>query len=122
MIRKYRWLCDAVLLALLLSLSLLSLLFLLPKGEGKAVEVRIDGELFATYSLASEGRYTLTGKHGSALLVIEGGHAAIMDPTCADKLCAARGALSSAGESAICLPSRIEIRIVGEEGGLDGYA
>ncbi len=120
--RKHRWLFDTLLVALLLSFTALSLLFLLPKAPGNAVEVRIDGELFATYSLETDSRYLLTGHHGGATLVIANGRAALVDPTCKDKLCAHRGEISLAGESAVCLPSRIEIRIIGEKGGLDGYA
>ncbi len=121
MLREKRWLYDAVLILLLFSLAAGSLLFLFPREEGRAVEVRIDGELLQVYALDAEGSYALRGRYGSATLVILDGRASLHEAACPDKLCERRGELSKVGESAVCLPSRIEIRIVGE-GEVDGYA
>jgi hypothetical protein len=52
-------------------------------------------------------------------LVIEGGRARIEAADCPDKLCVKQRAISKAGESIICLPHKLVIRI-SRESGVDG--
>ena len=105
---------DLILIASLLSLSLICLvLMLIFREEGRSVRVEIDGRVVGVYSLEREGEYTLNG--GTNILVIEEGAAYIAEASCPDKTCVRRGKIRHVGESAVCLPSRVSVTVVGDD-------
>ena len=102
---------DIILIASLLSVALVGVgLLLILRREGGRVRVEIDGVAVAEYSLAIDGEYTLNG--GTNILVIEGGAAYIKDADCPDKTCVRRGRISYVGQSAVCLPNRVSVKII----------
>ena len=110
---------DLILIASLLSVSLLSIgALLLFRKNGRSVKVEIDGKISAVYSLSADGEYPLNG--GTNILVIEKGEAFIKTSDCPDKTCVRTGRLRHVGESAVCLPNRVSVTVVGEDtGGVD---
>ena len=105
---------DILLICGLLVVALSVFLIIeLTRGEGAAAEVSVDGEVVATYSLSVDGEYSLNG--GTNLLVISGGEAYMKEADCPDGLCIGQGAVSREGQTIVCLPNRVMIRIVGAE-------
>lgn len=105
---------DLILIASLLFLSLLCLgTVLILREEGRSVKVEIDGREVEVYSLDRDGEYILNG--GTNILVIEDGAAYMKDATCPDKTCVKRGKIRHVGESAVCLPCRVSVIVVGED-------
>ena len=86
----------------------------LTRERGSYVSVQRDGEEIARYSLSEDGEYPLNG--GTNLLVIEGGEAYMKDADCPDRVCVGTGRIGYAGQSIICLPNRLSVTVVGEEG------
>ncbi|WP_158590860.1 NusG domain II-containing protein [Acutalibacter sp. 1XD8-33] len=88
-----------------------------PKGIMAVVEV--EGQTTVRRDLAQvEGAESLpiAGADGIALTVEfsrEG--ARVLSSTCPDKTCQRTGLLSRAGESAVCLPGRVVLRLEGKE-------
>ena len=78
-----------------------------------------DGML--TLSLAQDQVRELTGRNGIRVVIrVEGGRARFEESGCPDQICVHSGWLSSAGQSAACVPAGIALRLTGEEdGGLD---
>ncbi len=113
--KKNPLLRDAVLAILLLAVGL-SAFFIVRANEkpGKTVTVYHDGEPVGTYSLFRNGSYEING--GTHILVIEDGTACVTDADCPNLLCEKRGKISAVGESIVCLPNRVEIRVDGENG------
>lgn len=109
-------LISAILLAALTVLGILTL----AKKPGSAVLVEINGQVTARYPLDKDIRTDIVteGEHLN-VLVIEDGKAHIESADCPDKLCVKQRAISKAGESIICLPHKLVIRIEGESG-VDG--
>lgn len=109
-------LISAILLAALTVLGILTL----TKKPGSAVLVEINGQVTARYPLDKDIRTDIVteGEHLN-VLVIEDGKAHIESADCPDKLCVKQRAISKAGESIICLPHKLVIRIEGESG-VDG--
>ncbi len=110
---------DIVLIVALLAI-VLTVLFVvtLTRKEGGYVEVVIDGELYETYPLDIPREVSLNG--GTNLLVIEGGVAYLSYANCPDRTCVNTGKISYNGQSIVCLPNRITIRVIsGESGGVD---
>lgn len=104
---------DIVVIASLLLLSLLALLFItLTRKEGAAVEITVDGDVVATYSLFKNGEYELNG--GTNTLVIENGVAYMDYSSCPDHVCERKGKIRYAGQTIVCLPNKLTVTIVGE--------
>ncbi|MDR0425692.1 MAG: NusG domain II-containing protein [Clostridiales bacterium] len=113
-VKKGRPLKIPDLAALLVILAAAVLLPLAGLGQqaGAAVEITgTDGETRA-YDLGTDARIELAG----LTVVIEGGRAYVVGAACPDKLCEAHPSIGRSGESIVCLPQRIVIKIVGDGG------
>lgn len=109
----------AVLIALLLTCAAVFLVFYnMPVGTAAIVER--GGEVILTQSLAalSEPKTVeINGENGITLTVVfypDG--AQVENSACPDKLCVNCGKLTRAGETAICLPARVTLRLSGGNG------
>lgn len=113
---KHRWrdmaLCGGL---LLVGSVLLGVLWMTSRG-GAAVEVRVDGKLSAEYSLNQNMDIVIHGTDGGTnRLRIEGGEAWLEEASCPDGLCVHMGRISKVGQSVICLPNRVVIRVTGND-------
>ncbi len=114
--RRFFSLPDIFVLGFALLCTALGFVFLLmPKGEGELfAEIKIHGELFKTVELTSvENPYEIPVE-GDLPVTIEVAPEGIRfkESKCPDKLCINRGAINKSGESAVCLPAAVSIRIV----------
>ena len=107
---------DFMLIAAVLLIAALLWLWLRPVEAGAAVQVLQDGEEIARYPLREDRTVTI-GETDYNVLQIRDGEAAVVDANCGDHTCVRTGAVSRAGERIICLPHRLEIRVIG---GADG--
>ena len=82
------------------------------RAPGEAVEVRVNGEKIAEYSLAKNGIYDLN--NGTNILCIEDGKAWLIDADCPDKLCVKYGKISKDGQTITCLPNKLTVVVIGE--------
>ena len=115
-VKKHRISIIVVASLLLLSLTAL-LIFSLTRVEGAdvptaAVEITVDGETVATYSLFDDGTYVLNG--GTNVIVIEGARVYMIHSDCPDHTCERTGKIKYVGQSIICLPNKLSVTIVGE--------
>ncbi len=85
--------------------------FFLLRPEGDTVEVRVDGELVAEYSLGRDITVDIEGVGGINRLVISGGEAMVEYADCPDGICSAHAKISRSGESIVCLPHRVIITV-----------
>jgi hypothetical protein len=54
-------------------------------------------------------------------VLIEPGAASFLHSDCRDQICVRTGKLTRAGQTAICLPAKISVRIIGRDRTVDGY-
>lgn len=87
------------------------------KMEGNArVIVEREGEMIGNYPLADEERLTFTDDRGRKnVMAIRGGQVSMEEADCPDKLCVKHKPIDRNGESIICLPHKLVIRIEGGE-------
>jgi hypothetical protein len=112
---------ELVVLAVLL-LGLVLWAFL-PKQQGGAVTVTVNGETLGSFSLKQELRQEIPGYGDYRLtLVIDQGEAWVEDAACPDLICQHHAPISQAGQQIICLPGRIVISVTGEEEAFDAIA
>ena len=84
-----------------------------PGGQGAWAVVTIDGEETARYSLGEDRTVRLGDGDGYNILQISGGAAAVTEADCGDHTCVRTGRISREGETIVCLPHRLVVRIEG---------
>lgn len=79
--------------------------------DGSSVLIYVDGELYAEKSLNEN---SVTDIDGLMQVVIENGKAYVKNSVCPNGACEHSAPVSASGESIICLPNKIMIKISGE--------
>ena len=95
----------------------------LPKSGAPVAVIEQDGKEVRRVELSSiiqpetlvlEGEFSVT-------VLLEPGKVSIVHSDCPDQICVNTGVLTRPGQSAVCLPARVAVRIVGEtQSGVDG--
>ncbi len=84
--------------------------------ENARVIVEREGKAIGDYPLGTKEQLIFTDDYGKKnVLTIQDGQAFIEEADCPDKLCVKHKPISRNGESIICLPHKLAIRIVGGE-------
>ena len=105
-----------LLLGILLAVAIFALTYTLTRKEGSYAAVLKDGAEIARYSLDEEMEVPITdGESITNLLVIKDGKAVITEATCPDQICVHHRAVSKAGETIVCLPQKVVVKIVASE-------
>lgn len=86
--------------------------------EDPAAEIIQDGKVIRTVSLSENTEFTVTCEGGFNTVVVKNGAVMISEADCPDKVCVKTGAISGGAVPIVCLPHRLEIRVV-NGGGLD---
>ena len=94
-------------------------LWLLLRKDGGAVIVEQAGRETARYALSEDRTVRIEGEGGYNLPVIRGGEAWLSEADCPNLLCVKTGKIRYAGQSIVCLPHKLTVRIVGGASALD---
>lgn len=118
--RKYFALGDLLVALLVLSAFVLGLLLLFSgRGdEGLVAVISVRGEVYSEIPLAQVIEpYDLTIEGDEAVVLhISTDGVEFISSDCPDKLCVNTGLLTSSGQSAVCLPARVSVKLVSEAG------
>lgn len=100
---------------LLLSGLLIAGLIPLAWQQERAARVRVyqDGKLFGEYDLAAKRRIETSGPLGLTVVEIVDGRVRIARDPSPRQYCVKAGWLSESGQTAICLPNRTSIELIG---------
>lgn len=91
---------------------LISLSTLILKKDGTEVVISVNGKDIRTFNIYEDTTYAIN-ENGYNKLIIRDGYAWIETADCPDELCVKSGKISKSGESIICLPHKLVIRIEG---------
>ena len=108
-----------LILGCLLAALVLCGLWLLLRRDGAVVIVEQNGRETARYALGEDRTVRIEGEGGYNLLVIENGEAWLSEADCPTQLCVKTGRIRYAGQSVVCLPHRLAVRIAGGASALD---
>ncbi len=89
------------------------------KASGRASEVivEVNGQEAMRLPLVGETRdYQVEGFAGTSYFELEGYEVRMVDSACRDKLCVHEGLISESGNSIVCLPNRVVLRLAGTGG------
>lgn len=94
------------------------------KNDNSIVQVLIDGKEKGSYSLYKDGEYRIETKYGYNILLVKDKTASVKEASCHDRTCVHSSTIAHTGESIICLPNRLVIKIIekNNRSGLDGMA
>ena len=109
-----RW--DIAVFAVILLSAVLLFSFGLFADEGASLTVTV-GDKSETYSLKNDRVFTLENNGIVLTVCIENGEVYVSSADCPDKVCASSGKISKVGQTVVCAPAMISLRIVGGNGG-----
>lgn len=104
-------------LVLLLAAAVAAPFFFVPQGA-LYLEVRQDQQLVRRVRLADgvQETFTVEGRAGGHNTIeIDGRRVRIREADCHDQVCVRTGWLTRAGQSAVCLPNRLVVKLTGQK-------
>lgn len=117
--KKFMKNTDFIIISLILVIAFI--LFIINRiyftTDGNKVLVIIDNAVSGSYSLDEDISMVIEGVDGGTnTLVIEEGKADITHASCPDKLCVNQHRVSRTGESIVCLPNKVVVKVVSSSG------
>ena len=94
-------------------------LWLLLRQDGAEVIVEQNGRETARYALAEDRTVRIEEEGGYNTLVILSGEVWLSEADCPNLLCVKTGKIRYAGQSIVCMPHKLAVRIAGGASGLD---
>ncbi|MDR1916320.1 MAG: NusG domain II-containing protein [Synergistaceae bacterium] len=82
---------------------------------GVYAEIAVDGRIETTMALAGDKVYSPAGKP-AVQIAVRSGRVGFVSSDCPDKICVHSGFLGISGQSAVCLPNRVVVRVKSGEG------
>lgn len=115
---------DLVLVGgLLVVATVLFLVLFFGSSRSAAAEVSVDGKVIMTLPLDTDTVVTIDGVNGGKnTLVIGYRRAWVTEASCPDKVCVRHHAVRKMGQTIICLPNKVVVRIVGGLPSVDAEA
>ena len=121
--KKYIKKADVILLIILVIAGLASTVYVAAsKSNGDTVIVEQYGNLYGKYSLFENKEIDVPAFDSISSDVhisIKDGSVKVTKSGCHNQICVRHAAISSTGESIICLPNRVVVKIEGKGGGYD---
>lgn len=111
---KYDKILIAFLLVAALSFTFVYQAFI--KEEGSRVVITVDGKEYKNLSINEDTSLLIEGANGGTNhLVIQDGKVKMNEATCPDLICVHQREIQYSGESIICLPNKVVVRVIGGE-------
>lgn len=92
------------------------------QDEGTVVVATVDGETYGTYSLKEDRKVTIEKEARTNTFEIKDGRVSMIRSTCHNHDCIREGAMSSTGETIVCLPNKVILEVKGGEEDFDVVA
>lgn len=103
---------DIILLAgILLLASLCLVIFSSLKTEGDSVLITLNGSPYKTLPLSEYTEIVVQNEQNSNIIVVRDGKVYVSEATCPDKICKKHRPISKVGETIVCLPNKMTLRI-----------
>ena len=114
--QKGDWLAVAV--TLLLAVAVFFLFLPKESGAPAVAEIYLDGQLIYQLPLDTPAELEVSGDYHNTVTVRDG-KISVTASDCPGEDCVHSGAIGTSGRSIVCLPNRLEIRVVSAPGDVD---
>jgi hypothetical protein len=88
--------------------------------KGRSASITDSDGVVREMPLDTNGRAEVTTALGTNIIEVADGQIRVVDATCTNKDCVHQGPISRPGQTIVCLPNRLVIRIEGSDDGDDG--
>lgn len=108
---------DIILIAVVLVLALGAVLGnkIMNSGKGDMVEIYVDNSLYKKVPISEEEKIEIDrGKNKNTVFIHDNG-VEMLHANCPDKVCVRTGFIKKPGESIVCIPHRVNVRIVSSD-------
>lgn len=115
---------DIILMVFIIVVGLIASAYLsIGKTTGDRVEINVNNKMYGTYSL-NKNRTIVVSENGQRnIVVIKDGAVQMKEASCKNQVCVHHSAISRVGESIICLPNKVIVKITGSsKNGVDTVA
>lgn len=112
---------DVFLIVLLVGASVAAAIAFARAPAGATVSVRAGDEIERRFSLSEPRTLRARGPLGETEIAIEDGAARVVASPCARKVCVRMGAARRTGETLVCVPNRVIVRIEANAGEADEF-
>ncbi len=114
---------DIILMSVILitAVFLLLLPFLKKRADSAEIVFVQTGEI-RTVSLGKDRDFDISSQDIALTVCVKDGEIFVSESTCRDGICRGTPPISRAGQSIVCLPAGVIVRIVGEEVAVDGIS
>ncbi|MCI9616852.1 MAG: NusG domain II-containing protein [Eubacterium sp.] len=113
--KKYKKDIIIIVILLLTVMGTYFVFFLMNYKEARYVHIYKGDTLIETYPLNKNGAYDIKIDNNFNRIIIKQGTVYMDKADCPDKLCVKQGKISKSGESIICLPHKVVVKISAEE-------
>jgi len=90
--------------------------------NGGYVVIEVNGEVVKKLNLNVDTTYKVESGDDYNIIEIKDGKARVSESNCKDKICVNTPAISKVGQSIICLPHKLIVRIEGNDQKIDGVS
>lgn len=112
---------DILLILFFLIIGIGAFAFMQLQGKrGAEVKVSVNNKEYGTYSLDKNQTVIIGEDDWENILIIKDGKASMAKADCPDKICVNHAAISKKGETIVCLPHKVVVEVVDENGTQDG--
>lgn len=113
---------EFLIIFILLIAALFSFLIFRISDQGAKVEIEISRKLYGTYDLLTEQEIIIKDNNGYTLMnvLIKNGKVQVLTSNCPDKICIESGSIELSGQTIICLPNQVVIKIISDDDTIDG--
>lgn len=113
---------EAIIIITLLMFALVSFFIFRTTGHGSQVEIKIAQKLYGTYALSVDQEIIVKDEDGHTLITcyIDEGKIQVISSNCPDKICIDDGSIEKSGQTIVCLPNQIVIKIINDDSEFDG--
>lgn len=87
---------------------------ILNSGKSDRVEIYVDNKLYKELSINEDKKIEINNGKGKNTVYIHDNGVEMLHANCPDKVCVRTGFVKKTGESIVCLPHRVNIKIVSD--------
>jgi hypothetical protein len=117
--KKFLNLKEAAIIAIILIICFLALFIVNSGKNGKYAVISSDGNEILRLELDKDRQNITVANAENIVFEVKDGAIFVTETDCHDKICLKTGAVSKNGQSIVCLPKKITVKIIGEDSEAD---
>ncbi len=119
--RRFAALSDFAVIGLILVSGICAYFAFVSGSNGAYAEILWENKVIERVDLSENKEFSVNGFE-NVIFKVEDGAIAFMSSDCPDKICVNTGFIRHKGQSAVCLPNRLAVRIAEANNEADTYA